>query len=100
MPYIDILLDNLPPETPVHLEREGLAIVVIRTSHGITAFHDRCPHAAWPISEGEVINGILECPGHGWRFDVATGQCLNSPIYRLTSFDVVMCDDHVRITWD
>jgi nitrite reductase/ring-hydroxylating ferredoxin subunit len=77
-----------------------MAVVVIRSSQGITAFHDRCPHAEWPLSEGEVANGILECPGHGWRFDIATGQCLNSPIYRLTSFAVMICDDRVRITWD
>jgi toluene monooxygenase system ferredoxin subunit len=77
-----------------------MVIVVIRTSRGITAFHDRCPHAEWPLSEGEVANGVLECPGHGWRFDVATGQCLNPPTYRLTPFAVVTRDDHVRITWD
>jgi nitrite reductase/ring-hydroxylating ferredoxin subunit len=74
-----------------------MAVVVIRSSQGITAFHDRCPHAEWPLSEGEVANGILECPGHGWRFDIATGQCLNSPIYCLTSFAVMIRDDRVHI---
>jgi nitrite reductase/ring-hydroxylating ferredoxin subunit len=45
MPSIDIPLDNLPLATPVRLEQEGMTSIVIRTSHGITAFHDRCPHA-------------------------------------------------------
>ena len=100
MPHIDVKLNKIPVERPLRLEYGGTAIVVIRTRDGITAFHDRCPHAHWPISEGEVINGILQCPGHGLEFSVATGQCINSPVYRLKPLSVVMCDDSVRIEWD
>ena len=100
MPYIELKLDEIPLEMPVHLEHDGAAIVVIRTKNGVNAFHDRCPHAQWPVSEGEVIGGILVCPGHGWQFNVTTGQCLNSPAYQLKPLAVVVYQNSIHIDWD
>jgi nitrite reductase/ring-hydroxylating ferredoxin subunit len=100
MPYIDMKLDEIPLEAPLRLEHAGTAIVVIRTEAGISAFPDSCPHAHWPISEGEVIDGVLQCPGHGWQFDVATGRCLNAPVYCLKPLAVVTCADNVHVEWD
>jgi phenylpropionate dioxygenase-like ring-hydroxylating dioxygenase large terminal subunit len=32
-------------------------------------FQDRCPHRHAPLSQGKVVDGMLQCPYHGWRFD-------------------------------
>ena len=72
MPHIDVKLDSIPFQTPVRLEHAETGIVVMRTAEGIKAFLDSCPHAGWRLSEGELINGVLECPGHGWEFKAAT----------------------------
>jgi len=100
MPHIDFRLDKIPLQTPFRLEHEGTAIVVIRSGVGLTAFLDCCPHAQWPLSEGEVIDGILRCAGHGWQFSLSTGQCLNAPAYRIKLLSVVISGDTVRIEWD
>ena len=100
MPYIDVELDGIPLDRPLRLEHAGIAIVVIRTRDGVTAFHDSCPHAHWPISEGEVTDGVLECPGHGWQFDVATGRCLNAPAYCLQPLSVARRAESIRIEWN
>jgi len=97
MQTIDIKLNDIPFDTPFRLEHNGTPIVVIRTKERITAYHDICPHAQWPLSEGEIVDGHLECPGHGWQFSLETGQCLNSPAYCLTSFLVSTFSDSVRI---
>ncbi|HUB91703.1 MAG TPA: Rieske 2Fe-2S domain-containing protein [Dyella sp.] len=39
----------------------------------VVGFQDRCPHRHAPLSQGSVIDGTLQCPYHGWRFD-AQGQ--------------------------
>jgi nitrite reductase/ring-hydroxylating ferredoxin subunit len=100
MPQTEIKLDKIPLEIPVHLKHDEAAIVVIRTRNGVSAFHDHCPHAQWPLSEGEVMDGILVCPGHGWQFNVTTGQCLSSPVYQLKPLSVVVYNDSIRIEWD
>ncbi|MEP6659370.1 MAG: MBL fold metallo-hydrolase [Acidimicrobiales bacterium] len=38
-----------------------------------------CPHNHADLAEfGTVTDGVLTCAMHGWRFDLATGRCLNS----------------------
>jgi nitrite reductase/ring-hydroxylating ferredoxin subunit len=100
MPHIDVKLDELPLEMPVRLKHDGAAIVVIVSRNSVSAFHDRCPHAQWPLSDGEMVEGTLVCPGHGWQFNATTGQCLTSPAYQLKPLSVVMYNDTIHIEWD
>ncbi len=56
----------------------GTPIALFRSEHGLGALIDRCPHRNYPLSEGRVFLGGLECPYHGWRF-AADGACLKVP---------------------
>jgi len=97
MPHIDVLLNTLPVGVPVRIEDGGLGIVVFRKGDAVSAFEDSCPHARWHLSDGEVCEGVLECPGHGWEFDTATGRCLNVPAYSLRKFEVTTLSGIVSI---
>jgi len=51
-------------------------LVVGRRKNGsIFIMRDICPHRAAPLSEGCIIGNTVECPYHGWRFDVDSGVC-------------------------
>lgn len=39
----------------------------------VYAVRDTCPHQGYPLSEGELDDACIVCPGHGWAFDVRTG---------------------------
>jgi phenylpropionate dioxygenase-like ring-hydroxylating dioxygenase large terminal subunit len=53
----------------------GVPMVVFRDEEGRPgALLDRCPHRNVPLSLGAVVQGQLQCPYHGWRFDTA-GAC-------------------------
>ncbi len=52
--------------------------VVYRTKNGISVGLDRCPHRNVPLSGGRIVDGELECPYHGWRFD-SGGRCTRIP---------------------
>lgn len=57
----------------------GMPLVLFRDGEGKPgALLDRCPHRNVPLSIGEVIDGQLQCPYHGWRFDRA-GTCKHIP---------------------
>ena len=52
----------------------GQPLVVGRRKNGsIFALRDTCPHRAAPFSKGCIIKNTVECPYHGWRFDVDSG---------------------------
>ena len=55
----------------------GLDIALFRTSAGIRAVENRCPHAGGRLDDGLVRGNELMCIWHGWRFDLRSGDCRN-----------------------
>lgn len=53
-------------------------IALFRSERGLGALIDRCPHRNYPLSDGRVHDGGLECPYHGWRFN-PDGACAAVP---------------------
>ncbi len=45
----------------------------------VVAMLDRCPHRDVSLSNGVVRDGTVVCPGHFWRFDLATGERTDKP---------------------
>lgn len=43
-------------------------LVVWRTETGVAALDDACAHRGFPLHEGRVVEGRIECPYHGWRW--------------------------------
>jgi nitrite reductase/ring-hydroxylating ferredoxin subunit len=66
--------------TPVPVGAGGRAYVVVRLRPGgeVSAFPARCPHRLVPLAAATVVEGRLQCPYHGWRFDT-DGRCADVP---------------------
>jgi nitrite reductase/ring-hydroxylating ferredoxin subunit len=43
------------------------------------AIDDTCSHADGPLSEGEIEGEEVECPWHGSRFNIKTGEVTAEP---------------------
>jgi nitrite reductase/ring-hydroxylating ferredoxin subunit len=43
------------------------------------AFDDTCTHQGCSLAEGELEETIVECPCHGSRFDIRTGEAVRGP---------------------
>ncbi|APE27947.1 aromatic ring-hydroxylating oxygenase subunit alpha [Aurantiacibacter gangjinensis] len=79
-------------------------IALFRNGEGLGALVDRCPHRNYPLSEGSVRDGTLECPYHGWRFE-RDGTCRDVPgcsldnvdISRLSAKALRVCERHGAI---
>jgi len=54
-------------------------VALFRDEAGVAhAIGGRCPHRFAPLGKGRVVDGTLECPYHGLRFDGA-GACVFNP---------------------
>lgn len=60
-------------------EARGRQIAVCHSHDGYFAIDDRCTHDNGPLGEGELLDGEIECPRHGARFDIKTGKALCLP---------------------
>ena len=68
-------LDDIPRLGARVLRTDTMDIAVFRTATDqVFALHDRCPHKGGPLSQGIVHGGMVTCPLHNWRIDLASGQ--------------------------
>lgn len=75
---------DVPADTPLGVElrgedETGRVCVVRLAGGGFQAMLDRCPHRDIRLSGGMVRDGLLTCPGHFWRFDLADGHRTDEP---------------------
>jgi phenylpropionate dioxygenase-like ring-hydroxylating dioxygenase large terminal subunit len=57
-------------DKPVGVTRMGEKLVFWRDGTGrVSCLRDKCPHRGVELSKGRVIDGQLECPFHGFRYD-------------------------------
>jgi nitrite reductase (NADH) small subunit len=70
------------------IDVEGIGIALFNVGGTIYALDNTCPHAGGPLGEG-TLNGVLvECPWHGWRYDVRTGERPENPDFKVACFPV------------
>ncbi len=71
------------------LEVLGDPVLFFRNSTGVVkAVRDICPHRGIPLRYGRVVEDMVECPYHGWKFD-GGGVCREIP--SLTSEQTLDC---------
>ena len=66
-------------KAPVGVHMLGQDVVLFRDEGGKAhCLHDTCVHRGGSLCRGEVVDGTVECPYHGWRYD-GTGRCVAIP---------------------
>jgi len=51
----------------------GRAVCIARTEAGYGALDNRCPHQGGPLGDGQIENGFVICPWHGYEYHPCTG---------------------------
>ena len=68
--------DQLDPDFPLGVDVQGQKLGLFLLDDEVHALEDVCPHAYALLSQGFQEDGVIECPLHAARFDIATGKCL------------------------
>jgi len=73
-------------------------VAVANVDGDLQAFDDTCTHQGCSLSEGDLDGTIVECPCHGGRYDVMTGEVVGGPPPEpVDVFDLVEEDGELRI---
>ncbi|TWT83350.1 Anthranilate 1,2-dioxygenase ferredoxin subunit [Planctomycetes bacterium CA13] len=85
---------------------DGTAVEVIAGDHVIALFRIAgklwaidgiCAHQGGPIAQGEIHDGCVTCPWHGWQYELATGvQTINRKTLQRV-FPVRECEGRIEI---
>jgi 3-phenylpropionate/trans-cinnamate dioxygenase ferredoxin component len=91
-------VSDFEDEDVEQLKVGALAIAVYRAKGQFYATQDLCTHEHAYLSDGVVIDCIVECPFHQGRFDVRTGKAMGAPvIVPLKTYPVKTVDGHLYV---
>ena len=75
-----------------------LAVAVYKAKGKFYATQDVCTHEHAYLSDGVVVDCVIECPFHQGRFDVRNGDALGAPvIVPLRTFPVQIVDGRIFV---
>ena len=92
---------DVPAPSSRRFDLDGHRLCVVHFDDDWYAIGDRCSHADWSLSEGDlwVEEREIECPKHGSTFDLKTGEPLALPATKpVPVYDVRVEGDDVLVT--
>ncbi len=72
-------LADLPEGEASVFRLDGVELAAARSGTKVFVLENRCSHDDGPLGEGRLVDGQIECPRHGARFDLATGRATRMP---------------------
>ncbi|TVP56814.1 MAG: non-heme iron oxygenase ferredoxin subunit [Gemmatimonadales bacterium] len=77
---------------------DGQRIVLARWEGEIFALEDECSHQEFPLSDGSVENGQIECVFHGAKFDLRSGRATQLPAIKpVKTYPVEVREDGIYV---
>ena len=90
--------DDVSPGTAKVYEVADRAIAVCNVDGEYYAIDDVCTHDEGSLDQGELDGYEIECPRHGARFDVRTGEVTALPaVLPVDTFKVRVQGDDIEI---
>ncbi len=86
-------LAEVRARVPFTLDCNGRTYRIVEHHGKLVAYATLCPHMLGSLAESEVCDGIVECPWHGYRYDILTGRCVSGAKLRLPAAPQVRIDE-------
>jgi len=92
---------DIPPGCAARVEIDDVPVAIFNVGGTFYAIDDTCTHEDCSLSQGELTDHLVECPCHGSRFDVRTGEVLNLPaVIPVGTHRVAVTGDQVLVDVD
>lgn len=62
-------------------------------------FDAKCPHSGTSLAFCPIIRSTIECPTHGWTFDLNTGNCIRYGTKNLVEFESRVSGQRLQAYW-
>lgn len=75
------LVDDVDEEDVIRFDHDGRTFAIYRSPEGqFFATDGLCTHEKVYLSDGLVMDDIIECPKHNGRFNYKTGAAKGAPV--------------------
>jgi nitrite reductase (NADH) small subunit len=87
-------VDRIPIGEGREFEVEGELIAIFHARDGrVFGAQARCPHRAGHLADGVIGGGLVVCPLHTFRFELATGKPVGNDCHALKTYRVTINEE-------
>ncbi len=90
-------LEEIPHDGILTRTVGGHEVLLYRRGSVVSCVDNACAHMGMPLDGGELCDGTLRCPYHGFTYALETGECLTVPEVQLKMHAVKVANDHVCV---
>jgi nitrite reductase/ring-hydroxylating ferredoxin subunit len=70
---------EIPPDKMKVVQFMGQPVCLANVKGKYYAIRNNCTHMGGPLAQGKLEDQVVECPWHGSRFDLTTGEVRRGP---------------------
>lgn len=76
----------------------GVPLLLLQTAGQRRLLRNQCPHRGHALADGDITEGVIRCPQHGWSFSLADGSCrLPGPGPCLRFYELIYEDSRIGV---
>lgn len=90
-------LEEIPEAGLLGRAVAGREVLLYREGARVSCVDNACAHMGMPMDGGELRDGTLRCPYHGFTYLLETGECLTVPEVQLTVHAVKVAGGQVAV---
>lgn len=91
-------VDEIPENRACIGVAAGERVAVFKYDGKLSAISNVCQHQNGPLGEGEIIDGCITCPWHGFQYDPETGASPPPFTEKVPTFDIQVRDGDVWVS--
>lgn len=97
--FVEVATLDVFEDRAMHcVEVDGTSLALFAHDGHYTALDNRCTHQGGPLCEGELEDGVVECPWHGARFDVESGAAQAPPAPEgVSTYEVRVRENRIEV---
>lgn len=81
-------LSDIPEDDILLREMDGHSLLLSRSGERVSCFENACAHLGLGLEQGEVRDGTIICPHHGFQYSLTSGECYTAPAVQLLAYPV------------
>lgn len=89
---------DIPPSAMKAVDLAGERVCIVNVEENYYAIGNICTHVGGPLNEGTLEGYEVECPWHGSKFDVRTGEATKPPARQaVPKYEVKVEDNNILV---
>ncbi len=87
-------ISDVSNKLPLTFDFNRQSYRLVKLDNELIAHSVSCPHMLGPLEDSNIEEGILECPWHGYKFDIKTRKCISGQKCKLAPAPLIQIDPH------